>query len=215
MNVKILLVDDHPLLRSALRQVMAHQADIVIVGDTATGAAALQLAQELSPDLVFLDVHLPDLDGIEVSRRLRKLLPRVKIIIYSGDLSRPLVDAALEAGVSGYVSKSNSPQEVLQALTSVLSGHLFLSPEASASILEDYCQKLANHVEPAKISISERDKELIRMVAEGRRNKEIADQLKLKPKSVETYRARLMKKLGCASSAELVRYAIREGIASP
>jgi DNA-binding NarL/FixJ family response regulator len=140
-------------------------------------------------------------------------LPAIKIIIFSGDATRPSVNAALEAGVRGYLSKNTTLEELMHSIDSVMAGRLCLSPEVSTGILEDYRKSLVAATEPSKPCLSEREKQLLRLVAAGRRNKEIADQLAVSTKSVETYRSRVMKKLGCSSAADLVRYAIREGIA--
>ena len=125
-----------------------------------------------------------------------------------------MVDEALQAGVCGYLSKSSPLEELIHAIDLVMAGRLYLSPDVSADILEDYRKSLNEEPEPSKPFLSEREKQLLRLVAEGRRNKEIATLLSISSKSVEAYRSRVMKKLGCSSSAELVRYAIREGIAA-
>jgi DNA-binding NarL/FixJ family response regulator len=214
MSTKLLLVDDHPTVLRGLREAVAQQPDLTLAGEAATGAMALKLARELSPDLVVMDIHLPDMDGFETTRQILNALPAVKIIIFSGEADRSFVDHALQAGACGYLSKASSLEELLQAMDSVMAGKLYLSPEVSVEILEDYRKSLVEPPDPSKALLSEREKQLLRLVAEGRRNKEIADQLGVSVKSIETYRSRLMKKLGCSSPAELVRYAIREGIAT-
>jgi DNA-binding NarL/FixJ family response regulator len=173
----------------------------------------LRLAPELAPDLIVVDVHLPDMNGIEVTRQLLRRLPSVKVVVFSSDPARSLVDEALQAGASAYILKQTAAQELLQAIDLVMAGRLYLSPAVSADILADYRKSLTQEVSPPWLS--DRDKLLLRLVAEGRRNKEIAAELALSSKSIEAYRSRLMKKLGCSSAAELVRYAIREGIAAP
>jgi DNA-binding NarL/FixJ family response regulator len=213
MNTKLLVVDDHPMLLRGLREAVTQQPNLTFVGEATTGAMALKLAQELSPDLVLMDIHLPDMDGIEATRQMLHALPAIKIIVFSGEAARPFVDAALQAGACGFLSKTSSLQEFLQAIDAVMAGKLYLSPEASTGILEDYRKSLISEPGPSKPFLSEREKQLLRLVAAGRRNKEIAEQMAVSAKSVETYRSRLMKKLGCSSPAELVRYAIREGIA--
>jgi len=214
MKAKLLLVDDHAMLRSGLRQAVSQHADLVLAGEASTGAQGLKLAQELKPDVVIMDVHMPDMNGIEVTRQILSHQPGAKIIIFSSDADRALVDEALQAGACGYLSKRGAIEELLQAIESVLAGRLYLSPDVSAGILEDYRKSLCHEGEPSKPLLSERERQLLKLVAEGGRNKEIATQLAISTKSVETYRSRLMKKLGCSSPADLVRYAIREGIAS-
>ncbi len=212
-NVKILLVDDHVVLRSGLRQVLAQRPDLVLAGEASSGSQALELVRELGPDLVLLDIHLPDIDGVEVSRRILRDHPSVKVVIFSSDTARELVDELLEIGVCGYLSKTSTVEELIAAIDSVMAGKLYLSADVSGGILADYRKKLRNESAPEEPAVSDREKQLLKLVAEGRRNKEISAELNVSVKSVEAYRARLMKKLGCSSSAELVRYAVRAGIA--
>jgi DNA-binding NarL/FixJ family response regulator len=215
MNVKILLVDDHPMLLGGLRQIVAQQPHLTLVGEASTGALGLKMASELAPDVVVLDVHLPDMNGIEVTRQILATQPFLKIIIFSGDATRALVDEALQAGACAYLLKLSAGAELLQAIDSVMAGKLYPSPEVGAGILEDYRKSRAGEAAPAKPVLSERETQLLRLIATGRRNKEIADRMTLSVKSIEAYRSRLMAKLGCASSADLVRYAIREWIVAP
>lgn len=215
MKVKLLLVDDHPMLRQGLRQTVAQQPKLTLVGEASTGAMALKLAEELSPDVVVMDIHLPDMNGIEVTRQLLSAQPAVKIVMFSGDASRALVDEAVQAGACGYILKRSAVEELMHAIQMVMVGKLYLSPEVSADILEDYRRSLCEEAEPAKPLLTGRDKDLLRLIAEGQRNKEIAVHLAIGTKGVEAYRSRLMKKLDCGSAADLVRYAIREGIVAP
>jgi DNA-binding NarL/FixJ family response regulator len=215
MSVRILIVDDHPLLSHGLRKVLEQHLDLSVVGEAATGAAAVDAAIALKPDLVIMDVHLPDTTGVDVTRRLLETLPHVRVVIFSGDASRSLVDAALQAGAAGYILKRSVVEELVLAIGLVCQGSLYLSPEIREGILEDYRRSLAGEGEPPKPSLSERDRQLLQRIALGKRTKEIAQELGLSAHSVETFRARLMKKVGCRSVAELVRFAIREGIAEP
>ena len=212
MNAKILLVDDHPMFRDGLRQAICRQPKLSILAEASTGAAALKLAAASPPDLVVMDVHLPDMSGLKVAREILQILPAAKIIILSGDASRPLVEEALQAGACGYIWKQGAAEELMRAIELVLAGKLYLSPEVSTDILADYRKGLAGEAVGFRLSLSQREGELLKLVAEGRRNKEIADELAISVKSVEACRSRLMKKLNCTSAAELVRYAIREGI---
>ena len=211
--MKILLVDDHPMLRNGLRMALRQQPRFSVVGEASTAEQAFKLAGELTPDLVVMDIHLPDSSGIDASRRILSALPSTKVVVFSSDPSRALVDQALQAGALGYVFKTGAVEELIHAIDTVMAGRLYLSPEVSGGILEDYRKSLCGESPPAKPALSEADKGLMRLIAQGRRNKEIATQLGLSAKSVEARRSRLMKHLGCANSAELVRYAIREGIA--
>jgi len=210
--VKLLLVDDHPLLLQGVRDVLKRKLEFNLLGEASTGAMALTMTQELMPDLVIMDVHLPDLSGISITRQILNIRPSVKVLIFSSDADHSLVDAALEAGACGYIVKGCASNELLDAINAVMAGKLYLSPVVSAGILENHRENLRKESEPAKPKLSEQEKRLLRLVTKGHRNKEIAAILKLSPNSIETYRARLMRKVKCPSTAELVRYAIREGI---
>lgn len=212
-KVKLLIVDPQPLLRYAMSQLLAQQPKLKLVGETSTAAQALSLARELAPELIVMNAHLPDLDGIQTARQILERQPAIKIIIFSGEATRSLVDEALRAGASGYVLKSGEVAELMRAIDLVRAGYLYLSPEASTGILEDYRNSLGKEAVVLKLVLSEREKQLLRQVAAGRRNKEIALELAISVKSVEAKRSRLMKKLGCASLAELIRHAIRERLA--
>jgi DNA-binding NarL/FixJ family response regulator len=214
-KIKIFLVDDHGMLRSGVRHVIATRPNMVIVGEASDGATALKLLAELQPDLVIMDMHLPDMSGIELTRQVLAKWPAIKVNFFSGDADRSLVDEALEAGACGYVWKQGLADELMTAIETVMAGKLYLSPEVNAAVLQEYRNSLGKKETPSKVVPSEQEKRLLTLIAAGQRNKEIAAQLKLSPKSVEAYRSRLMKKLNCPSTAELVRYAIREKIVSP
>jgi len=214
MSVKLLLVDDHPMMLHGLREVLARQPNLTLLGEALTGAMALKLTQELKPDLVIMDVHLPDVSGITAARQILDTCPSIKVLVFSSDAGHSLVNDALQAGICGYILKGGAVDELIGAIDIVMAGKLYFSPVVGAGVLEDYRESLRKESEPAKPRLSEREKHLLRLIAEGRRNKEMAASLKLSSNSVETYRARLMKKINCPSTAELVRYAIREGIAT-
>lgn len=211
MSVQVFLVDDHPVLRKGLSEIISKHPGLNCVGDAPNGAASLTAVEELKPDVVVVDIHLPDISGIELVRKILAIHPNAKIIMYSGDSSRDLVDEALEAGASGYIWKPNAAEELIRAIEMSLEGRLYLSAELSAGILADYRTQLAEGQSGRNV-LTDRDIYLLRSVADGQRNKEIAAKWNTTPKSVEAHRARLMKKLECNSPAELVRYAIREGI---
>jgi len=215
MKTKLLIVDDHPMLLKGLRQALSEHSQLALVGEEATGAEAVKLARELNPDLVVMDIHLPGTNGIEATRQILKEQPLVKVIIFSRDPSHTLVQAALQAGAKGYVLKRGTEKELIHAIAAVMGGEIYLSAKVSAGIVEDYQKSILAAAQPAKPKLTEREKQLLRLIAEGRRNKEIATEMKLSANSIETYRARLMKKVGYRNSAELVRFAVREGIAAP
>lgn len=211
-EIKILLVDNHQMVRQGLRLLIKEQPNMTVVGEASDRKSALEQVRSLSPDLVLMDVHLEGESGIEISRSLLAEFPSLKIIALSGDPDLAVVHDALQAGVSGYITKENSHEELVRAIRTVLDHRLYLSPEVASVVVVDY-MKILN--EPAGLSkpvLTDRERQLLKLVAEGKRNKEIAEVLAVGVKSVETYRSRLMKKLNCASAADLTRYAIREGI---
>jgi DNA-binding NarL/FixJ family response regulator len=215
MKVNILIVDDHPYLRKAVRQTLEQQPNLRVVGEAATGATAVSQAEALRPDLILMDIHLPDMSGIEATRRILEAVPAVRIVIFSADALYPLVESALRAGAHAHILKGSAVDELIHAIELVLAGKLYLSPEANAGVVEQYRKSLVGKPIPPKPVLSDRETQLLRLIVEGRRNKEIAEELKLSTNSIETYRVRLMKKVGCSGTAQLVRYAIREGIAVP
>ena len=214
MNVRLLIVDDHPMLRTGLRQAMAQHSHFTVVGEASTGELAVQLALELKPDLVVMDVHLHIMNGLEATRQILSAVPATKILIFSGNLTGGTVDEAMQAGAGGYICKRASAEDLMNAIDGVMAGNICLSPEVSQTILGDYRRKIVGQPDTAKLILSAREKLLLRLVAEGRGNKRIATLMTLSPNSIETYRARLMKKIHCRNTAELVRFAIREGIST-
>lgn len=213
-EIKILLVDDHRLMREGLRALLQQQPGLHVVGEAGESRSAVEQVRTTQPDVIIMDVHLPGENGIEVFAHLRTQFPHLKVIILSGDTELATIKKALQAGVAGYLTKSDPPEEVVRALREVMDHRIHLSPEISGLVAQDYAQTLAHQPPEEKPTLSERERQLLRLVAEGKRNKEIAEALQVTAKSVESYRSRLMHKLNCNSAAELTRYALREGIAS-
>lgn len=213
-EIKILLVDDHRLMREGLRALLQQQPGLHVVGEAGESRSAVEQVHTTQPDVVIMDVHLPGENGIEVSVQLRAEFPHLKVIILSGDTELATIKKALQASVAGYLTKNDPPEEVIRALREVMDHRIHLSPEISGLVAQDYAHTLTHQPPVEKPTLSERERQLLRLVAEGKRNKEIAAALQVTAKSVETYRSRLMHKLNCNSAAELTRYALREGIAS-
>ena len=214
MSVKILLVDDHRLLLKGLRLQLEQVYGLEVVGEASCGWEALNLARELSPDLAVLDLHLPDMTGKELARQLLAEHPRLKLLILSSDSDIAQVKETLKIGVAGYLLKENTDQDLFQAIRQIMSGQTYLCSEVNAAILTDYKKTLSGEAVLLKPGLSEREREVLRLIAEGLRTKEIASRMDVGVKSVETYRRRLTDKLGLTSTAELTRYAVREGIAA-
>ncbi len=213
-ETKILLVDDHRLMREGIRALLLNHPTLRVVGEAGSRLTALEQVRATQPDVVVMDVHLPGENGIEIATHLLAEFPRTKVIILSGDTELATIQKALQLGVSGYITKNDPPEEVICAIQEVMDQRVHLSREVATIVAQDYARAMTSRATPEKPLLSERERLLLRLVAEGKRNKEIAEALQVTAKSVETYRSRLMHKLNCNSAAELTRYALREGIAT-
>ncbi|MGO8678161.1 MAG: response regulator [Limisphaerales bacterium] len=214
MSLRLLVVDDHTMFRAGLRSLLQARYPDAALAEAGDGAAAIQRADEHKPDVIILDLHLPDQNGLAVARQMLARSPSVRIIVLSAEPNLSYVKEALEAGISAYLLKTSAPEELPLAMSAVLAGKLYLCPEANAAALEDYRQALTART-ALRPMLSKREQEVLRLTAEGLRAKEIAARLGVGAKTVETYRRRLMKKVACGGTAELVRYAMREGIIQP
>ena len=215
-NIRILIVDDHQLLRQGLHQLIANVPGLHVIGEANTGASAIEQLRALKPDVILMDVHLQSENGVEVTRQILAEFPSMKVIALSSDGDLQLVINALHAGAAGYILKQNGSDELVRAIHAVMDHRLYLSPELSSVVIKEFMKSPpVTRATRSACALSEREKMLLQLVAQGKRNKEIAESLDVAVKSAETYRARLMQKLGVGSTAELVRYAIREGIVEP
>ena len=207
MVVRVALVEDQRLVRQALGALLAREPGIEVVGEAANGRDAIALAQAKRPDVMLLDISLPEIDGIEVARTLRRLMPELKIIALSIHNEQRFVQEMLAAGAIGYVDKSSAYEELVRAVRAVMQGQIYLSPEVTRSALAPVT---AVH----KAWISQREREVLALLAAGKRSREIAGHLHLSTATVEVHRRNIMRKLGLRTVAELTHYAIREGLVS-
>lgn len=213
--IRLLLADDHTIFRTGLKNLLCQQEDFQVIAETDDGAAAVGLAVSLSPDVAILDISMPNLTGIEAARRITRESPATRVIILSMHTTKEYVSAALVAGASGFLSKSCTHTDLIQAVHDVVDGKHHLSPTISSSLIELITTPLP---EPqpvpmkAENQLSRRENEVLRLLAEGNCTKEVAAHLGISAKTVESYRLNLMKKLNIVNMANLVRYAIREGI---
>lgn len=214
MNVKILLADDHRIVRDGLRSLIEKQPGLKVVCEAADGRTAVKLAAELKPDLVVLDLTMPGLSGLAAARQILAAQPRVKVLVLSMHADRRFVAETLGLGASGYVLKDNAFEELVQAIRTVMGGQVFLSPQIAALVAQDYKQKLAGGDTEIVPLLSEREREILQLVAEGQSTKEIAAQLNISVKTVETHRSQVMAKLKLDNIAALTKYAVREGLTS-
>ena len=213
-RLRVLLADDHTLVRAGLRKLLEAMPDIEVVGEADDGLALLALAEQLQPNLVMMDIAMPGLNGLEATARLTKAQPEVKVLILSMHQSEEYVRQALRHGASAYLLKDSAPVELELALRAVLRGETYLSPAVSRGVVSDYVQRLRDDA-PQGNQLTPRQREVLQLIAEGHSTKEIARRLDLSVKTVDTHRTQLMKQLDIHEVAGLVRYAMRTGLISP
>ncbi len=212
MTVTVLLADDHRIFRDGLRPLLSAQDDFTVVGEAEDGLQALELARELAPDIALLDVSMPGLNGLEVTRRLAREAPGTRAVILSMHSDRRFVLEALRAGARGYLLKDTGFAELLAALRAVAAGRIHLGAGVSEQVVRDWVGLAGGRRGQRLRLLSAREREVLQLLAEGLATKEIADRLNLSPKTVESHRKSVMDKLDIHSIAELTRYAIREGL---
>lgn len=206
--IKILLADDHALVRHGFRMILAAQPDMEIVGEAGNGRDAVEQAQKLKPDVVVMDVAMPELNGIEATRRIIELAPRARVLALSMHKDAVYVREILRAGARGYLLKDSADADLIAAVRAVAKGEGYLSPGVSDAVLSDY----RRHVTDPLDLLTSREREVLQLIAEGKTNKEIATSLTLSVYTVEAHRGRLMEKLNLHSTGELVRFAVRSGL---
>jgi DNA-binding NarL/FixJ family response regulator len=211
---RVLLADDHSLVRAGLRKLLESVPDLEVVGEVGDGLALLALVAQLQPDLVLMDIAMPGLNGLETTARVMKDWPRTRVLILSMHQNEEYVRQALRHGAAGYLLKDAAPLELDQALAAVLRGDTYLSPAVSKGVLNDYVQRLRSE-EPPAAQLTPRQREVLQLVAQGLSTKEIARRLDLSVKTVDTHRTQMMKQLDIHEVAGLVRYAMRVGLISP
>jgi DNA-binding NarL/FixJ family response regulator len=207
-KTRILLADDHAVLRSGLKMLLNAQTDLVVVGEATNGNEALNAVREHSPDLLLLDISMPQSDGLQVLQQIRRTHPHVRVLVLTMHEEEGYLKRALEAGAAGYCPKSAADAELISAIRAVMRGNVYIHPSHTKILLD---KMLPTSAPSAAADLSERESAVLKLVALGHTNQEIAEQLALSVKTVESYRARGMEKLGLSSRAALVRYAIQEG----
>jgi len=214
-TVRILLADDHTILREGLRKIIESQPGWQVVGDAADGRQAVRLALELKPDLVIIDLAMPQLGGVDAIQQIVRRLPSTRVLVLSMHADEVYVTRALKAGAHGYLLKDSAGTDLLRAVSALTQNKSFFSPTVSRVMLDDYVRQLAERgITDRYDTLSEREREVFQLIAEGRVNKEIAEILHLSQSTVETHRARIMEKLDVHSAVEIVLYAVRKGIIS-
>lgn len=215
MAIRVLIVDDHNLVRQGIRMVLEAEPDFQLVGEAGSGEEAVRLAARLSPDVVIMDISLPGMSGIETTRRIRAACPRVRVLGLTMHEDEGYVRELLRAGADGYVVKRSAALELVRAIRAVVAGRAVLDPNVTRSVIEGYIARAPEPVDPADDPFTPREREILILAAEGLTNAEMADRLHISIKTVQTHRAHIMEKLGAHDRVDLVRYAIRRGWVAP
>ncbi len=212
MTIRLLLVDDHAVVRSGLRMLLGNEADMEIVGEAGSGHEALDQVEQLQPDLVLMDIGLPDMTGIEVTRLIKQKWPQVAVVALTIHEDEEYFFQMLQAGANGYVPKRAAPEELLTALRTAAEGDVYLYPSLAKLLVHDYLAGERESAPSGLDGLTDREQEVLAHLADGASNQEIADTLNISPKTVARHRENIMRKLNLHSRADLVKYAIRKGI---
>lgn len=209
--LKVVLADDHEMIREGLKMLIQEQADMEVIGEAGSGRAAWQQIKKLPPDIVVTDVSMPDMNGAQLTKRLRQEYPHIKVIALTGFEDQNYLRQLLQAGVSGYVLKRVAAKQLIHAIRIVAGGGIYLEPSLAGRVVGGYIGRRSNTGINPGGDLSEREEEVLRRIALGYSNKEIAAQLDISVKTIETYKTRLMEKLDLHSRVDIVRYALQQG----
>lgn len=212
MNIKVLLVDDHKLMRIGLRSLIEKQSDMDVVAEAQDGREAIAMSAQLKPDVVIMDIGMPNLNGIEATRQILAEHPTARIIALSMHSDRRFVSGMLEAGALGYLLKDCAFEELIHAIKTIMNNQTYLSPDITGVVIQDYIRQLSAEETSAFGVLTAREREVLQLLAEGKTTKQIASLLYVSAKTVETHRSQIMEKLKIHSVAELTKFAIREGL---
>jgi len=214
MAIRVLLADDHQLFRQGMRSMLANDAGIEVIGEAENGRRAVELSRQLVPDVIVMDISMPDLNGIDATRRIKERSPGIQVLAVSAHADRRFVAHMLAAGASGYLLKDSAFEELCRAIHTVAGKQVYLSPAVAGGVVEASLGLTPANGASGAAVLTSRQREVLQLLAEGLNAKRIAARLHVSVKTVETHRAQTMKKLGCPSVADLTKYAIREGITS-
>jgi two-component system, NarL family, response regulator NreC len=212
-KIRVLLADDHTILRAGLKMMLNAQPDIETIGEASDGKQAISEAGRLSPDVIIMDITMPECNGIEATRQIKRLLPDVRVLILTMHENEEYLFQTLRAGAAGYMLKEAADTDLISAIRVVSGGRFYLSPSAQSMLVSDYLQRVHTGEERDSYSaLTEREREILKLVAEGYTNSQIGERLFISPKTVDTHRTHIMDKLNLHSRAELVKYAMRRGL---
>jgi DNA-binding NarL/FixJ family response regulator len=214
MTVRIVLAEDHVMTRQGLRAMLERQQDFTVVGEASDGQDAVALVSQTQPDLVVMDISMPNLDGVEATHRIRQGFPGTRVVILSMHGGRDYIASVLKAGAAGYVLKDSSIDELVHAIRVVVSGRTYLSPKVTTLVTSQLSRQAGDKVKADEAHLTTQERAVLRMVAEGMTTKRIANEVGKSPKAVEATRRRIAHKLGVSGTADMVRAAIRKGLVS-
>jgi DNA-binding NarL/FixJ family response regulator len=214
MKTRVLLADDHVMMRGGLRMLLEQNAELAVVGEAEDGRETVRLAKKLSPDVVVMDIAMPDMNGIEATRQIIAEHPGVKVIALSMHSDRHFVSEMLKAGATAYLLKQCAVDELIMAIRTVLKNQTYLSPCISGVVVDHFVRNTSKSESTVFSHLTDREREVLQLMAEGKSSKVIANQLNLSIKTIETHRMKIMEKLDIHTVAELTKYAVREGLTS-
>ena len=211
-KIRVLIADDHTIVRVGVRMLLEGEPDIEVVGEALDGAQAVTLAGTLKPDVALMDFAMPNMNGLEATQQIKALFPEIQILVLTMHRSDEYFFEMLKAGASGYVLKAAETNELIGAVRAVARGEVFLYPTMARQLLQEYLHHLAEPDEPGQLALTIREKEILRLLAEGYSNKEIAEKLIVSPSTIHSHRSNLMRKLNLSSRYELIQYARQRGL---
>ncbi len=215
MDIRLLIADDHQMMREGLRALIMKEQGMLVIGEAESGQTVVELAHKLGPHIVVMDVSMPDLNGIEATRKVLKANPAIKVVALSGHVNQQFVREMFAAGASAYILKQTACDELVRAIRDVMAGKKYISSGVARGLLDAYVElSQASSKEPAFVLLTEREREVLQLITEGKSTKDIGGQMDISVKTIETHRRNIMEKLNLHSVAELTKYAIREGITS-
>jgi len=209
--IRVLIAEDHRTVREGVKMLLQAQPDMEIVGEADDGRAAVRLAQELNPDVLLMDISMPEWNGLKATEKLREVCPKIKVLTLTRHADKAYLQQLLQAGAAGYVLKQSPPSELLHAIRAVAAGSNYLDPAITGLAMGGYFRKQSKEQTVAEVNLSDREAEVLRMIAWGHSNKEIAAHLSLSVKTIEAHKANAMRKLEMRSRIDIVRYAILQG----
>ncbi len=212
MPIRVVLADDHVIMRQGLRVLLDKQPGMKVVGEAKDGSAAITLAEELSPDVVVMDVNMPDVDGISATQKIGEVAPDAKVVALSMSLNKKLITQMLKAGACGYVLKEYAISELVTAIVAIMEGEIYLCAKTTSLVVEDFVQENIDDEDASEPILTKRQEKILTRLAEGQPSKQIAYEMSLSVKTVDALRRKILKKLDMDNLAQLVKYAVREGL---